>query len=318
MNHTRTITIPLLLGLAISLMGQAKLPKLMVVPSDVWCHENGCMETMEVMGEQVSYPDYKRAMQTNRDLMAVIGKINTLMAERGFPLQDMSQTLRSIERTNQENSVLRTKTSGASLAESPVDRLRRIARADIILEVDWGINKNGPKRSITYNLRGLDAYSNKQVAGAEGTGAPSFSAEIPVLIEEAVQNHMDPFTEQLRQHFDDLLENGREVVIELQIPDNGQDLDFESEYGGKELAEVIDEWMHENTVQHRYSKADGTENYLLFDQVRIPVYRPNGMAMDADSFARQLRNFLKAAPYSITTKIVNRGLGRCLLVVGEK
>ncbi len=318
MNHTRTITIPLLLGLAISLMGQAKLPKLMVVPSDVWCHENGCMETMEVMGEQVSYPDYKRAMQTNRDLMAVIGKINTLMAERGFPLQDMSQTLRSIERTNQENSVLRTKTSGASLAESPVDRLRRIARADIILEVDWGINKNGPKRSITYNLRGLDAYSNKQVAGAEGTGAPSFSAEIPVLIEEAVQNHMDPFTEQLRQHFDDLLENGREVIIELQIPDNGQDLDFESEYGGKELAEVIDEWMHENTVQHRYSKADGTENYLLFDQVRIPVYRPNGMAMDADSFARQLRNFLKAAPYSITTKIVNRGLGRCLLVVGEK
>ena len=318
MNHTRTITITLLLGLTISLMGQAKLPKLMVVPSDVWCHENGCMETMEVMGEQVSYPDYKRAIQTNRDLMAVIGKINTLMAERGFPLQDMSQTLRSIERTNQENSVLRTKTSGASLAESPVDRLRRTARADIILEVDWGINKNGPKRSVTYNLRGLDAYSNKQVAGAEGTGAPSFSAEIPVLIEEAVQNHMDPFTEQLRQHFDDLLENGREVVIELQIPDNGQDLDFESEYGGKELAEIIDEWMHENTVQHRYSKADGTENYLLFDQVRIPVYRPNGMAMDADSFARQLRNFLKAAPYNITTKVVNRGLGRCLLVVGEK
>lgn len=318
MNHTRTITTTLLLGLTISLMGQAKLPKLMVVPSDVWCHENGCMETMEVMGEQVSYPDYKRAIQTNRDLMAVIGKINTLMAERGFPLQDMSQTLRSIERTNQENSVLRTKTSGASLAESPVDRLRRTARADIILEVDWGINKNGPKRSVTYNLRGLDAYSNKQVAGAEGTGAPSFSAEIPVLIEEAVQNHMDPFTEQLRQHFDDLLENGREVVIELQIPDNGQDLDFESEYGGKELAEIIDEWMHENTVQHRYSKADGTENYLLFDQVRIPVYRPNGMAMDADSFARQLRNFLKAAPYNITTKVVNRGLGRCLLVVGEK
>lgn len=318
MNHTRTITITLLLGLTISLMGQAKLPKLMVVPSDVWCHENGCMETMEVMGEQVNYPDYKRAMQTNRDLMAVIGKINTLMAERGFPLQDMSQTLRSIERTNQENSVLRTKTSGASLAESPVDRLRRTARADIILEVDWGINKNGPKRSVTYNLRGLDAYSNKQVAGAEGTGAPSFSAEIPVLIEEAVQNHMDSFTEQLRQHFDDLLENGREVVIELQIPDNGQDLDFESEYGGKELAEIIDEWMHENTVQHRYSKADGTENYLLFDQVRIPVYRPNGMAMDADSFARQLRNFLKAAPYNITTKVVNRGLGRCLLVVGEK
>lgn len=193
MNHTRTITTTLLLGLTISLMGQAKLPKLMVVPSDVWCHENGCMETMEVMGEQVSYPDYKRAMQTNRDLMAVIGKINTLMAERGFPLQDMSQTLRSIERTNQENSVLRTKTSGASLAESPVDRLRRTARADIILEVDWGINKNGPKRSVTYNLRGLDAYSNKQVAGAEGTGAPSFSCRDSCIDRGSCSKPYGPF-----------------------------------------------------------------------------------------------------------------------------
>lgn len=310
--------IAVFMGLSLAVMGQAKLPKLMVVPSDVWCSENDCMETVDVMGEEVTYPDYKRAIQTNRELMAVIGKINTLMAERGFPLQDLSQTLKSIERISQENSVLRTKTSGATLAESPVDRLRRTARADIILEVDWGVNINGPKRSVTYNLRGLDAYTNKQVAGAEGTGAPSFSADIPVLIEEAVQNHMDPFTTQLRQHFDDLLENGREVVIELQTPDNGQDLDFETEYGGKELGEIIDNWMYENTVQHRFSKSDGTENYLLFDQVRMPVYRPNGMAMDADAFARQLRNFLRKEPYQITCKVVNRGLGRCLLVVGEK
>jgi hypothetical protein len=168
--------------------------------------------------------------------------------------------------------VLRTKTSGASLAESPVDRLRRTARADIILEIDWGINKNGPKHSVTYNLRGLDAYSNKQVAGAEGTGAPSFSAEIPVLIEEAVQNHMDPFTELLRQHFDDLLENGREVVIELQIPDNGQDLDFESEYGGKELAEIIDEFGDKIPKFYRIIYPDlGSVNYDIFNWHLSPI-----------------------------------------------
>ena len=316
--RTRALFTIASLCLSMTVMGQAKLPKLMVVPSDVWCHENHCMMSYDVMGEEVMIPDYKKALQTSRELMNVIGKINTLMADRGFPLQDLSQTVKSIERTSQENSVLRTKTSGATLAESPVDKLRRTARADIILEVDWGVNTSGPKRSVTYNLRGLDAYSNKQVAGAEGTGAPSFSADIPVLIEEAIQNHMDPFTAQLRQHFDDLLENGREVTIELQVPDNGQDVDFETEYNGKELSEIIDDWMADNTVQHRFTKNDGTENYLLFEQVRIPVYRPNGMAMDADHFARQLRNFLKAAPYNITCKVVNRGLGRCLLVVGEK
>jgi hypothetical protein len=299
------------------MFSQAKLPKLMVVPSDVWCVEHHFVDTVDVLGQVEVIPDYKRALQSSRELMAVISKINILMADRGFPLQDLSQAIRSIQRIDQENSVLRTKESGAGLLESPLDRLRRTAKADIILEVDWGINQTGPKRSVTYNLRGLDAYSNKQVAGAEGTGAPSFSAELPVLIEEAVMNNMDNFTAQLRQHFDDILAKGRETIIELQIPDNGQDLDFETEFNDKELGEIITQWMVDNTVEKRFSKSESTESYLLFEQVRIPLYYKD-TPLDADGFARQLRNYLRKAPYRINCKVVNRGLGRCLLIVGEK
>ena len=298
--------------------GQAKKPTLMVVPSDIWCNENAYTMKFDNMGVEEVIPDYKRALQSSRDLMNVISKINILMTDRGFPLQDLAQTTKSIQAVAAENSVLRTKTSGVGLAESPVDQLRRIAKADIILEIDWGVNTVGPKRSITYNLRGLDAYTGKQIAGAEGTGAPSFAAELPVLLEEAVQNNMDNFTAQLQQHFDDLLENGREVIVELQVPDNGSGLDFESEYGGEELSEVIDKWMEENTMGHRFNKSDATENYIFYNQVRIPVYKANGMPMDTEAFVRQLRNHLKGAPYQLTCKVVNRGLGRCLLVVGEK
>lgn len=314
----RRILFPLLaLFLSVDMFSQAKLPKLMVVPSDVWCVEHHFVDTVDVLGQVEAIPDYKRALQSSRELMAVISKINILMADRGFPLQDLSQAIRSIQRIDQENSVLRTKESGAGLLESPLDRLRRTAKADIILEVDWGINQTGPKRSVTYNLRGLDAYSNKQVAGAEGTGAPSFSAELPVLIEEAVMNNMDNFTAQLRQHFDDILAKGRETIIELQIPDNGQDLDFETEFNDKELGEIITQWMVDNTVEKRFSKSESTESYLLFEQVRIPLYYKD-TPLDADGFARQLRNYLRKAPYRINCKVVNRGLGRCLLIVGEK
>ncbi len=314
----RRILFPLLaLFLSVDMFSQAKLPKLMVVPSDVWCVEHHFVDTVDVLGQVEVIPDYKRALQSSRELMAVISKINILMADRGFPLQDLSQAIRSIQRIDQENSVLRTKESGAGLLESPLDRLRRTAKADIILEVDWGINQTGPKRSVTYNLRGLDAYSNKQVAGAEGTGAPSFSAELPVLIEEAVMNNMDNFTAQLRQHFDDILAKGRETIIELQIPDNGQDLDFETEFNDKELGEIITQWMVDNTVEKRFSKSESTESYLLFEQVRIPLYYKD-TPLDADGFARQLRNYLRKAPYRINCKVVNRGLGRCLLIVGEK
>jgi len=298
----------------VSAMGQAKKPTLMVVPSDAWCKEHG-FEQNQGTPEQI--PDYKAAVSTDKQLNAVISKINILMADRGFPLKDLQQNVKSINNLSAEDRLITSKRSGSAITESPLDRLRRTAKADIILEIDWTVNTLGPKSSITYNLRALDAYSNKQVAGAEGTGTGSFSAELPVLLEEAVQDHMDAFTARLQEHFDDLLENGREVVLDMRIFDSST-VDFEKEYNGYELNEVIDNWLADNCVNHRFSKSDATETMILYEQVRIPLYKQNGMAQDTYGFARDLARFLGAAPYNITVKTINRGLGRCLLVFGEK
>lgn len=300
-----------------SALGQAKKPTLMVVPSDAWCKEHGYEQTFDNQGTPEQLPDYRAAVATDKQLNAVISKIGTLMADRGFPLKDLQQNLKSIQSLSAEDRVISSKSRGASIAESPLDRLRRTAKADIILEIDWTVNTVGPKSSITYNLRALDAYSSKQVAGSEGTGKGSFSAEVPVLLEEAVQDHMDAFAAQLQNHFDDLLTNGREVVLDLRVFE-GSGVDFEKEYDGYELNEVIDNWLSENCVQHRFSKSDATESMILYEQVRIPLYKANGQAQDTYGFARELARFLGAAPYSIPVKTVNRGLGRCLLIFGEK
>lgn len=302
---------------SISAIGQAKKPTLMVVPSDAWCKEHGFEQTFDNQGLTEAIPDYKAAVSTDKQLNAVISKINILMADRGFPLKDLQQNVKSITSLSAEESLISSKTSGASIAESPLDRLRRTVKADIILEIDWTVNSLGPKNSITYNLRALDAYSNKQVAGVEGTGKESFSAEIPVLLEEAIQDHMDSFVERLQNHFDDLFTNGREVVLDIRVFDTGN-IDLETEYDGYLLGEVIDNWLADNCVNHRFNKSDATETMALYEQVRIPLYKTNGMTQDTYGFTRELARFLGAAPYNIPTKTVNRGLGRCLLIIGEK
>ncbi|MCC8154319.1 MAG: DUF6175 family protein [Tannerellaceae bacterium] len=296
----------------------SKKPSLMVVPGDVWCNQNGYTQVFDNQGLTEVIPDYKTALQNDKDLMNVISKINILMTERGFPLQDLSASIRNIQNMTAEDNLIMSKESGATIAESPLDKLRRTAKADIILEVDWTINTSGPKKSITYNLRGIDAYTNKQIAGAQGTGAPSFSAEVAVLLEEAILVNMDQFNNQLQAHFDDLFENGREIALDVRVFDNGSGIDLETEFNGYELTEIIDDWMAMNTVNHRYSKADATENYIMFNQVRIPLFRENGMPMDTEHFARNLMRFLRQAPYNLPCKIINRGLGRCLLIIGEK
>lgn len=301
----------------LSSFGQAKKPTLMVIPSDAWCKQHGFTQSYSNQGTMETVSDYKMAVSSDMQLNAVISKINNLMADRGFPLKDLQQTIKSISADAAEDALITSK-NGSQITESPLDRLRRRAKADIILEIEWTINKIGPKSSVTYNLRGLDAYSNKQVAGAEGTGKGSFSAEIPVLLEEAVQDHMDMFTQRLQNHFDDMMENGREVTLVFKVFDNGSGLDFEQEYEDYELNEIIDNWLSDNCVNHRFNKSDATESMILYEQVRIPLYKSNGVAMDTYSFARDIARFFKKEPYNIPIKTVNKGLGKCELIFGEK
>ena len=276
------------------------------------------METFNNQGKYTKVPNYEAADQHNMDLVNAITKIGELMAERGFPLKDLATTIRNINQSAAEDEMTTSRTSGATLAESPLDKLLNRAKADILVELTWKINTIGPKNSVTYTLRGLDAYTGKQVAASQGTGAQSFSAEIPVLIEEAALEHIDNFCSQLQAHFDDLVENGREVVVNIRLFDNGSGMTLEDEYGGEMLMDIIDDWMAQNTVSHRYSLTDATENVMRFEQVRIPLYNENGTAMDTRRFVRNLSRYLAKAPFSIDSKILTKGLGRADLVLGEK
>lgn len=296
---------------------QAKKPTIMVVPSDNWCISNNFSMKFNNQGTEQVFPDYKKALQGSSDLLLVIGKINTLFADRGFPLKNLETVMKTIEQERAEDALTVSSTSGASLEESPLDVLKRTAKADIIIQLTWSVNTTGPKKSITFNLQGLDAYTGKQIAGAQGTGAPSFSAELPVLLEEAVLQHLDNFSTQLQAFFDDLFTNGREITLRVKVF-SGTDINLENEYGDEELGSIIEKWLKNNCVNGRFNTSDATENMMYFEQVRIPLFDKNGKAVDARSFAQDLRKFLKADPYGITAKVMTQGLGKATVVLGEK
>lgn len=292
---------------------QMMKPSVMVIPSNLWCKENGYLQTE---GKN-AFPDYKAALSSDADLLNVISKINILMSDRGFPLENLETVLKNLSVSDVRDNLIQSDEDGSSLQETALDRLYRQAQTDIILQLTWKVNKTGPKNSITFNLQALDSYTNKQVAGAQGTGAPSFSAEVPVLLEEAVVSHMDVFCDRLMQHFQDTKANGREIALDIRLFDS-TDITFETEYDDYELTEVITNWLAKECVNHRFSKGPSTSTKLQFKQVRMPAADKNGIPLDAYGFARGLARFLKKEPYSLPVKVVSAGLGKAIVVIGEK
>jgi len=310
----------LLVLISILVFGQAKKPTIMVVPSDNWCITNNYTVTYNEMGTTKVLPDYKKAIQMETNLLMTISKINTMMADRGFPLVNLETALKNMEQESAELAMLGSK-SGSGIAESPIDVLQRTANADIIMQLTYTINKQGPQRSITFMLQGLDAYTNKQIAGAQGTGAPSFATETPVLLEEAVISHLDNFNARLQAHFDDLFQNGREIVFQVRVWDSSP-IDLEEVFTHKgndlELGEIIEDWVAENTIGGRFNTSTYTENVIRFEQVRIPLYDERQRAMDTRRWIRDLRTILTKAPFNQDVKVYTRGLGEVWLIIGEK
>lgn len=282
---------------------QAKKPTLMVVPSDLYCNQHGYMQTFSNQGSTEMVPDYKKALQNDSQLLTAITVIGQMMADRGFPLKLMEQELKNLNQESAEDALLTSK-SGADVAESPVDRLKKRSKSDIILQVTWLVNRTGPKYSLTFNLQGIDAYTNKQIAACQGTGDPTFTAELPVLLEESIANHLETFTTQLQNHFDDMFENGREITLRVKKWEDSE-FDLESEFDGTELSDIIEDWISANTVKGRFNTTDATENYMYFEQVRIPLYDQDQRAMDARRWTRGLINKLKT--YGVPAKLMMKG-----------
>lgn len=322
----KILTVTIITLLSITLFGQAKKPTIMVVPSDQYCISRGYKMEFESMGTKQVLPDYKAAMQNDAELRLVITKMGNIMAQRGFPLKDLEMELKNFEREAAESAMLSSSTSGSEMAESPVDMLKRTAKADLIMDLSFDVKRQGPEKLITFNLRGLDSYTSKQIAGAAGQGKPSSSAGADLLLEEAVLSHMDGFNALLMSHFEDMFTNGREIKVMVRVWDNWYDGNLESYFtdaNGEELEllEHIENWFFDNTVQGRFSLSDATENFMRLEQVRIPMMetdsRGRERAVDARRYVSGLSRYLRDN-FKIDSKIYMRGLGEAWLIVGEK
>lgn len=91
--------------LVVAGFSQAKKPTIMVVPSDVWCNQHGFVTEYDNMGTKTTVPDYKKALQTDPDLLLAISKIGEMMTERGFPLKDLGSSLKALDTEAAEESV---------------------------------------------------------------------------------------------------------------------------------------------------------------------------------------------------------------------
>lgn len=298
----------------LSTMAQKK-PTIMILPSDHWCEMRYFMTTYDNQGTKVKTPNYQQAFIEDTEIGPVISKIGEVLTKMGYSLKDAEQEIKSINTKTAEDNVTMSKSSGASLVESPLDMLKRRIKCDILIQISWDLSRSTGGHSTTFTLEAFDSYTNKRIATS--TGNIQGQGSIPDLLFTAVQKHVKPFDKQMDSWYADQKKNGREINLTIRCWDSWEN-DLETEYDGEELTDCIQNWLKQNCVGGVFNLSDGTESFAQFEQVRIPLTDERGNAMDARAFATLLRKYLVKSPYNITAKVMQRGLGEAILVLGEK
>ena len=287
---------------------------MMILPSDNWCDARFFMTTYDNMSVQVKTPNYQQAFVEDQELPLVISKIGSLLTNLGYSVKDAEIETKAVYNRMGEDNLTTSKSTGASIAESPLDIIKRRAKMDILIQIWWKVNREQSGKSISFTMEAFDSYTSKRIATSTGTSEPS-SESIPVMLERNVSAHLNDFDKQMTNYFKDMKKNGREVVLNVRVWDDwGSDL--ESVFKGKELIEIIQDWLSVNTVNGVFNLSDATENFAQFEQVRIPLFNDAGRAVDARSFVSGLRKSL--SEYGIESKLMMRGLGEANLILGEK
>jgi hypothetical protein len=305
-----------LAGWVFTSQAQQKKPTLMIVPSDNWCNQRYFMSSFNDQGTMKKIPNYKQAFQEDTELGQVIAKLGAFMLNEGYTLKDAEQEIKKLEQVSAEDNVTASNNSGSDLSETPLDKLKKRAKSDIIIQLWWEVNTATGGNVIRYTLDAFDAYTGKRIASSTGNSKAS-DKFIPDLLLKAVKENFSLFNSQIDTYFNDMKKNGREVIVKIKTWKNW-DKNLEEEYDGKELNEYITGWMKKNTLRGNFNTTDNSETYILFEQTRIPLVNESGEAMDARDFTRGLQKYLKAAPFNITSKLMTRGLGEAILVLGEK
>lgn len=301
---------------------EGKMPTIMVVPSKIYCNNHGCLNEYDNQGVIEQIPDYQKALLDN-DLNIAITTLNARLTKRGFEVKNLSSALSSLKTAAAEKSVMTSIEGGAAIAESPIDVLRRTAKADIWLEIDWSTNtmKGGSQKTLTFTLSAIDAYTDFVIGGVSPTTSHneySSSFNIALMIESAIQGQFDPFCKTLENYFKTLLVKGRPIKLSIFVWDDF-DGNLMTEFDGEELHEIIEDWLEDNTVKGKFGSPDlspsGTT--MIIEQVRIPLVNAKGRDIDPSRWAREFKNMLRNE-HNIECNVSSKGLGELLIVIGSK
>lgn len=265
---------------------QARQPNVIVVPF---------IEPGEGENDRI-----KEAVLEDEAVPLALSKIKEQFNLRNFKTIDFLTEFQRVQNRAYAAAALNTKSSGL---QSYVEG----ARADIYVTVK--ITKEdfpSGASSVTLLLEAKERETGFSLANASIV-SDRFRASKKELTEYALEDISENFFNQLKLAFRDMVTNGREVNVVVNV-DANCDFDMEGDVVGTRnmvLSDELDEWILENAFKGNGEVRAGGDALNVY--MRVPVYdpdtgRPRSVKSEVGKLRRYMISLLKGSGYTVVEK----------------
>lgn len=301
----------LLTASSLSLFAQSiQKPKIMVMPDREWCIRNAYTDD-----NNPNEPDFYKALM-DKEFPTCITTFSGLMAERGYPLKDLSSTLESFK-TGKAKRMVMTGKDKSTIRENDEDMLARAAALDIKIRFDIKTVSAMGRNKVEFLVKAIDAATDEIIWG-EPLPAQITAQQPNTVLVAAISGKMESFCNRLQAYFDGLATNGRKCYVEFNMSESCP-LEMSSDITvGDEEAEFSDfiiAWMTKNAAPGGVAPVAKEDN-LLSAEVFIPLFGESlgtTVSLNAEQWVKKLNKELK--PYGVQMKTSMMGQGKVYCMI---
>lgn len=227
--------------------------------------------------------DIRQTIETDPSIRIVLSKIREAFDKRGFTTIDFETKLKAQSVNNALSDNAQTSRSAMIIQNSG---------ADIYVETEYIYTPSAGGNSVKVLMKACDVSTGGALASKDAFSGQFYTEDIGRLAGAAVEKVADEFLNVIQSKFDDIVENGRSIILDIKI-DDASTHTLHEEINDSELVDLLEDWVADHAYKNNYHIQGSSEFEMIVDEIRIPLKDENGRNYNINQFDREVRQLFR-------------------------
>ena len=166
---------------------------------------------------------------------------------------------------------------------------------DIVVTVGISAQTNGNTTRVSLNTGAVERQTAGRLATKTFASGYYHTTDTTFLVREAIKQIENDFFKQLQASFEQMINKGREVQLDINLSETVSDWDFDqdSPESGEYFKDALDDWLRENAFHGVYDMSQSTDKYIRAS-INVPLWNAaRNRSYTLSNFGSDLRKFFK-------------------------